>query len=199
MTYVRFNEGVLLEGYKAPNSYYKLCEDIISYIEKDIGNIEFNSETPGEKFVKDNKIFKKSIKENRKTISKNKLFNKSHCRIGIELPEGVSYNKAWKIIEGMQSKFNLKSKKPSRFSEVYEICFYRRESDGSYTSINSEAFTKKSNDKNIAIYRTANNKDTVEVRNIVIKLENAENAKMIKDLRIYFKDIKYLDSHGLDY
>lgn len=199
MAYVRFNEGVLLEGYKAPNSYYKLCEDIISYIEKDIGNIEFNSETSGEKLIKDNKIFKKSIKENRRTISKNKLLNKSHCRIGIELPEGVSYNKAWKIIEGMQSKFNLKSKKSSHFSEAYKICFYRRESDGSYTAITSEAFTKRSDDKDAAIYRTANNKDTVEVRNVVIKLENADNAKMIKDLRIYFKDIKYLDSHGLDY
>lgn len=196
MTYVRFNEEVLLEGYKAPNSYYKLCEDIISYIEKDIGNMKYNSETSGEKFVKDDKIFKKSIKENRRTISKNKLFNKSHCRIGIELPDGVSYNKAWKIIEGIQSKFNLKSK---NFSEMYRTYFYRREKDGSYTSITSEAFTKGSNDKDIAIYRTTNNKDTVEVRNIVIKLENAENAKMIKDLRIYFKDIKYFDSHGLDY
>ena len=196
MTYVRFNEEVLLEGYKAPNSYYKLCEDIISYIEKDIGNMKCNSEISGEKFVKDDKIFKKSIKENKRTISKDKLLNKSHCRIGIELPEGVSYNKAWKIIEGIQSKFNLKSK---NFSEMYRTYFYRREKDGSYTSITSEAFTKGPNDKDIAIYRTANNKDTVEVRNIVIKLENAENAKMIKDLRIYFKDIKYLDSHGLDY
>lgn len=196
MTYVRFNEEVLLEGYKAPNSYYKLCEDIISYIEKDIGNMKCNSEISGEKFVKDDKIFKKSIKENKRTISKDKLLNKSHCRIGIELPEGVSYNKAWKIIEGIQSKFNLKSK---NFSEMYRTYFYRREKDGSYTSITSEAFTKGPNDKDIAICRTANNKDTVEVRNIVIKLENAENAKMIKDLRIYFKDIKYLDSHGLDY
>lgn len=151
MIYRSFNEGLFdsSKGRKVPDSYYKLCEDILSYVEKNIGDLKYNDTMFTKiKKVKDNKVFKNSVNAIKKLVVNAKKNNKSSCRF-IIYPYAESSNEVWRVLMGIQSKFKLKNRERSdsilrNVMQRNEVALYRKEDDGSYTVVSMSVFVTTS-------------------------------------------------------
>ena len=152
MIYRSFNEG-LINGYQPPESYYKLCEDILSYTAKEVGNIQYNRKTiyssSPDKYVKDSKLFQLAVSACEKDIKLYRRMKKQGFGFNFTLDANVSPKKLVSIASKLYTNFNFLNR-PKSESEVKDFfqsdsLSYRKENDGSYTTLDTGVYTVYTN------------------------------------------------------
>ena len=147
MIYRSFNEG-LINGYQPPESYYKLCEDILSYVEKEVGNIQYKRKTilsSSSIKVKDSKLFQFAVSNSKKNIKLYRRMKKQGFTINFTLDPNVSPKKLASIASKLYTNFKFINR-PKSESEVKDFfqsdsLSYRKENDGSYTTLDTGVYT----------------------------------------------------------